>query len=365
MLENWLRPVSSALLKETEYQDFSLGKKIKIFRSKIPKMRKGQIALIGLEENTANAVRKELYQLSYNFKGMVITDLGNARSTEPEFLLQLIQDLLSGKIIPVLLGRTPESALTQYKAHRMVQSALNLAVIDELIPYNTGSEEISWLDYILDNSRSKLFHLSLLGSQTHFLPPDTVHNLTERHHKVMRLGNVKADLQKTEPVLRNADTLVVNLSALKASDAPAQINPSPSGLSSEEICRLCRYAGMSEKLDSVGFYGYDSKTDTNGLTAKTLAQMIWYFLDGFHNRRNDYPSSTDNMSEYVTNVQGYDQQITFWRSNKTGRWWLQVPMRTKKNLQRHRLIPCTYEDYISAANGELPNHFSDAFLRFV
>jgi formiminoglutamase len=364
MLENWLRPVSQDFLKETDLKDFHFGKKIKIYRKKLPKMSEGQVALIGLDESAADAVRRELYLLSFAFKGTVITDLGNARRTEPDFLLQLLTDLYQSKIIPIFIGEAPSLALTQFKAHRLVQSAVNLAVVDEQIAYNTGDTTTSWLDYILDNSRSKLFHLSILGVQTHFLPPDIIQHLSDRRHDIIRAGHIRGNIQDTEPVLRDADTLVVNISALKASDAPAQAEASPSGLTSEEACQLARYAGMSEKLTAAGFYGFLPEKEQNRQTAKTVAQMIWYFLDGFHNRRNDYPTSTDNMVEYVTHIQGYDWQFTFWRSNKTGRWWLQVPIKTKKNLQRHRLLSCTYEDYTKAVNGELPERLLNAFERF-
>jgi formiminoglutamase len=41
-----------------------------------------------------------------------------------------------------------------------------------------------------------------------------------------------------------------------------------------------------------------------------------------------------------------------------------VPIKTKKNLQRHRLLSCTYEDYTKAVNGELPERLLNAFERF-
>lgn len=363
MLENWLHPVSKNIFLDLDLKDFHFGKKIKIYKSKLPKLKEGQVALIGLDDSSSDAIRRELYLLSYSFEGTAITDLGNVRRTEPDFLLQLFTELLESKIIPVFIGQMPHFALTQYKAHRLAQSAINLALVDESIPYNTGDNEESWLDYILDNSRSKLFNLSIIGAQTHFLPPNIIHHLESRNFECFRLGKVRAEIKNVEPILRNADLLVVNISSLKGSDAPAQSNPSPSGLPSEEACQLTRYAGMSEKLTSAGFYGYRADKDENSQTSKTVAQLIWYFIDGFHNRQNDYPISVDNMVEYVTHIKSYNMQLTFWKSNKTGRWWLQVP-KTKKNLQRHRLIPCNYEDYTSAVNEELSERLLNALNKF-
>lgn len=364
MLENWLRPVSKDFLENNPYKDFQLGSHIQIYKDEMPIMSSGQLAIIGLNEHTANAVRHQLYKLSFAFDNTIITDLGNARRTEPDFLLQLLTDLYSSKIIPILIGENPALSLTQYKAQRLQQSAISLSVIDSSIPYNTGDKEASWLDYVLDNTRSKLFNINILGIQTHFLPSAIIKSFYDRKFNLTRLGKIKSNIQNCEPMLRDTDTLAVNISALKYSEAPAQADASSSGLFCEEMCQLMRYAGMSEKMTAVGIYGLLADKDTDGVTAKSIAQMVWYFLNGFHLRCNDYPISTDNMSEYITDIRGYDWRFTFWKSNKTGRWWIQVPTSSRKHLKRHRLIPCTYEDYTQAVNGEISEHLLNAFERF-
>ena len=42
-----------------------------------------------------------------------------------------------------------------------------------------------------------------------------------------------------------------------------------------------RYAGLSDKITSVGIFEYNQNLDVNGQTAFLLAQMIWYFIEGF------------------------------------------------------------------------------------
>ena len=69
------------------------------------------------------------------------------------------------------------------------------------------------------------------------------------------------------------------LSEISFADAPANEN-SPNGFSGEEACMLTRYAGMSNQLSSIGIYGYEPQADVNELTAKQIAQMLWYFIDG-------------------------------------------------------------------------------------
>jgi formiminoglutamase len=41
-----------------------------------------------------------------------------------------------------------------------------------------------------------------------------------------------------------------------------------------------------------------------------------------------------------------------------------VPTKTKRKLQRHRLIPCSYEDYLKACKEELPERLWKALKRF-
>jgi len=140
--------------------------------------------------------------------------------------------------------------------------------------------------------------------------------------------------------------------------------PTPNGFSGEEMCQICRYAGMSDKLRTMGIIGYRPEVDTHRLSAQLQAQMIWYFLEGVHHRKNDFPVTTEGMVEYIVPLKQLDYQLTFWKSKRSGRWWLQVPVKTKKQYQRHRLIPCSYEDYQLAGQDQLPDRLLEAFRRF-
>lgn len=210
----------------------------------------------------------------------------------------------------------------------------------------------------------RLFHFTTIGSQSHFVDESVYQFLDNCYFDYIRLGKAKSNMADLEPFIRDADMLSIHLSALKYADAPAISNASPSGFFSEEACLISRYAGMNDKLTSIGFYGFQSQLDTDGLAAQTMAQMVWYFLDGFNNRQSDFPASMDQLVEYIVDLKDYDEQFTFWKSNKTGRWWLQVPTKTIKKIQRHRLIPCSHKDYLEASNGEIPNRLINAFKRF-
>ena len=55
----------------------------------------------------------------------------------------------------------------------------------------------------------------------------------------------------------------------------------PNGFYGDEICQLMRYAGMSDKLSSVGFYEFNPNTGASKMSAKLIGQMIWCLVDGF------------------------------------------------------------------------------------
>ncbi len=65
---------------------------------------------------------------------------------------------------------------------------------------------------------------------------------------VSRLGHIQSKLEEAEPILRNADILSFDISAIRQSDAPACATTTPNGLYGEEACQVMRYAGMSDKL---------------------------------------------------------------------------------------------------------------------
>ena len=62
-----------------------------------------------------------------------------------------------------------------------------------------------------------------------------------------RLGEVRSCMEDAEPVIRNADMISVDVSAIRFPDAPGSHNESPNGFYGDEACQLMRYAGMSDK----------------------------------------------------------------------------------------------------------------------
>lgn len=364
MLDNWLSPIVPDPFKENEYEDYQIGSHIDAFTSQIPDLKNTKLAIIGIGGEEANQVRQSLYKMSFPFKGLQIADLGNFKKTAHAFIIPLIKELLESKIIPVIIGNDAGFIAPQFRAFKSLKEMINIALVDKTIPFSGDPDRESplYLDEILMEKRSHLFHLGIVGCQRHYTNPESKNTFVRMNFEYVGLGNARSNLNEMEPVVRDADLLGFNLTAVKQAEAPAQVNPSPTGFTIEEACRICRYAGMSDKLRSFGVFGFKKQELGSEQTAEVVAQMIWYFIDGYYNRKNDFPVSTKGLVEYIVNFK--HEQIVFWKSQRSGRWWLQIPVMSDKKYQRHYLVPCSYNDYKLASNEELPDRLVNAFKRF-
>ncbi|MDX1941322.1 MAG: hypothetical protein SFU99_12270 [Saprospiraceae bacterium] len=367
MLENWLKPVSLEKIADQALSNQQFGKNIRIYETEFPHLKDTSVAIIGIGALEANAVRSALYQMSFHFANGKVADLGNVRKNESGFIIPLLKELLDSQIIPILICSDPKHILAQYKAFQSLQSHISFAAIDERIRLdeNDTSNEYLYLNHVLLNTRSRLFHLGLIGCQSHYTSFPALQFIDRNNHDCIRLGNTRADLSEAEPIIRDADLLAFHIAALRQADAPGQSQATPSGFSAEEACQLSRYAGMSDKLKSFGVFGFQQELDRDAQTAQVVAQMIWYFLEGFFNRKNDFPVSTEGLVEYIVEYKRMDYQLTFWKSQRSNRWWMQIPLKIGKKYNRHKLIPCSYNDYKLACQDELPDRLLNAFKRFL
>jgi formiminoglutamase len=360
MLQNWLKPLSANFCKGAvdALPDGSFGKNILLHRNAIPDLRKVRAAIIGVGEKEANILRESLYRCACPFPAGAVADLGNLRKADAALLIPVLYELISGKVLPMVLASKNELAGAQFLAYQEAKALVNLAVVDESFQLDGPYAPL------LRPRHAQLFHFGMVGLQVHQSAPAAVEFLNKHHFDVVRLGKSRAQLEETEPVLRDADLLAFHLSALKQSEAPGVETPTPSGFFTEEACQLCRYAGMSDKLTSFGIYGFRPDADRERQTAQVAAQMLWYFLEGLFARKGDYPASTAGLTEYVVDFRKQNYQLTFWKSVKSGRWWMQVPVATKRKHERHRLVPCSFQDYQSACREELPERLLLALQRF-
>ena len=93
--------------------------------------------------------------------------------------------------------------------------------------------------------------------------------------------------------------------------------------------------------------------------------MIWYFIEGVNYRAKDYPFSTkESYQKFIVLVES-DDPINFYKSDKSGRWWMEINIITNNKYKRHALIPCTYQDYIQATEQKMPERWYKALRKLI
>ena len=367
MLNHWLNFVESTILEYVRNLNAQqLGKQV-IFHTPdfTPQLSNNCIALIGLDATEADAIRKSLYALGNHISPKKIYDLGNMRKTDAGFVAPLLNDIIQGDTTLLLLGNSTAHLKTCVSFFKSARKTINVSVIESHIELAKieGKEKV-WEQILTENN---IFHCSVVGFQSHFHSEDVNDFFEKKNYELVRLGKTRQNLEDTEPILRDADIVSFHISALKFIEAPAQNALSPSGYTIEEACQLARYAGMSDKLQCFTLLGFDVNKIGTELTASGIAQILWYFIEGFVNRKKDYPISAahNQLTQYVVDVAAFSDQVTFWRSNKSGRWWMEVPLKSRKKTERHKLIPCSYNDYLMACQDDLPDRLLSAYRRFI
>lgn len=363
-------------LKEILYSSFSFH----TVENKIRNIENFNMAIIGIvndhikqKENSAKGllkIRQHLYSLTSFNKQIKIYDLGNLKrgnslKDHSIGLRDVIIELLTLNIIPIIIGSSEDIIYPNYLAYQKLEKKINLVSIDSKIRVyeNREKEFKSALWKIMVENNDSLLFFSNIGYQSHFVNSKIIKYISDQFYFSYRLGYIRSKIKEVEPIFRDADIIGLNISSVRQSDAFGQQDPSPNGYYGEEICQLARYAGLSTKLSSFGIYDYNSSLDINSQTANLIAQIIWYFIDGFINRTVEYPYESErNYKKFIVNLDNIKQELIFYKSEKTNRWWVEVPA-IKSNSSKYILISCTYDDYVEAGNGDIPERWLKTFQK--
>lgn len=370
--------------------DNTMGKHIQVFDRKgnFPLFDGIQLALIGVKEdrqsvgnggcaNGVDVIRKKLYSLFQGDFSLKMADLGNINAgyeiKDTYFAVSSVCEyLIKNNVIPIIIGGGNDLAYANYCAYEKLEQIINIVAIDSRFDFNNQEPEInsqSYLDKIILHQPCYLFNYSNIGYQTYFVDQHIINLMQKLYFDAYRLGWVRTNIEEVEPIVRNADMLSVDISSVRYADAPGTAWASPNGFYGEEVCQIMRYAGLSEKLSSIGFYEYSPEADKNEQTAHLIAQMIWCFIEGYYSRKHDVPSSgSNNHVKYRVSLEDNKYEIVFYKSNKTDRWWMDVPFPDQSppsKYERHHLVPCSYNDYQLACNQEMPDKWWQTFQKLI
>lgn len=333
------------------------------------------IALIGLSERrgegkeastlAADTVRKEFYKLKQHNNTIKIIDLGNLKTgqslKDTYFALgEVCAFLFRHKIIPVIIGGSNDNAIGIYKGYEQIGQIINVLNIDSHIDIkdlDKDAKNDNFLAHIFCSDPNYLFNYTHIGYQSYFVEQNVLQLLQDIRFEAYRLGEIQNKIEDSEPLIRNCDMLIADINSIRASDAPS--SDSPHGFYGEEFCKLLHYAGMNDKLTSLGLFNYNTEEDINSRTAKIIAHALWYFIDGYLWRKNDFPYK-DLNNYYRFNVMMEDgDTIVFYKSKKSERWWMQINCNSEMQEKyiRHYLLPCTYDDYQSAMDNKIPDRW--------
>lgn len=383
-------PVSENLLNEQEsgtHPRIQHSISIHTLTSGFPEAHDMDIAIFGVNEDRAainnkgcadapDEVRKYLYKLFPGSWNCRIADLGNIRqgfNIEDTYfaLTATIEHLVSNRILPVVIGGGQDLTFAMYKAYEKLEQIINIAVIDPMFDLGESRAELNsqtFLSRIIMQKPNYLFNYTNLGYQTYFVDQPALDLMKKLLFDTYRLGMLTADLKESEPLLRNADMLSFDISAIRAADAPANPNASPNGFTGDHACQMARYAAMSDKLTSIGFFELNPAFDRGGATAHLLAQMIWYVFEGFYSRKKDFPvPDGDSFIKYIVPTADFTDGIIFYKSRKTDRWWMEVicaPDNQKKYLN-HFIVPCSFQDYQTACSNEIPDRWWQVYQKLM
>ena len=246
----------------------------------------------------------------------------------------------------------------QVLAYESSGKLINFLNVDACIDLY-GTEELgqskNHIHKILLHQPNLIFHYCQLGYQTYLTDNETLSALEKLHFETYRVGQIRDNLENIEPIIRNADLMSFDISAIKHSDAPGNKDAQPFGLTGEEACQICWYAGLNNKMSSVGFYEYNPEEDYKGHTAAVIATMIWYFTEGFYLRRNETNMSDPDYVKYIVSLKEEPHQLVFYKNTRSEKWWMEVPYPADKaRLARNSVVPCSYGDYLAANQGEIP-----------
>jgi formiminoglutamase len=386
MNQDFLTPIKDSVVAYLALQSSScLGQNIQINckQEGFPDLENVKIAIFAVNEdrNSQNnfgcgeglhAIRTKLYELfpgnwDTNIADLGTVEKGNQVSDTYFAVKEIIVSLIKRNIIPIIIGGGQDITYINYRAYDALEQSVNITTVDSRFDLGNLEEELtsqSYLSKIIMQEPNNLFNYCNVGYQTYFNSQEEISLLDNLFFDTYRLGEAKV-LENIEPALRNADIVSIDIGAVRQSEAPANNNSSPNGFYGEEICAISRYAGISDKVSSFGIYEYNSKHDNNDQTAHLIAQMIWYFIEGVNFRVKDYPFSGKENYQKFTVLLEDDDPLLFYKSNKSGRWWMEINILSNNKYKRHALIPCTYKDYTDATKQVIPEKWYKAMRKMV
>lgn len=327
----------------------------------VPENRRSESGLSGSNES----FREEFYTFSRGDKwNFSIYDLGTIAPGESVedtcfALSQVVSELVKANVTPVIIGGSQDLIVSSYKGFESLEQMINICSVDSSLDVGEPSDELKsngYVSHLLMQRPCYLFNYANIGMQRLMVPAREVDLFDKLFFDICRLGAFNSDFRIAEPYLRNSDLLSVDFKSIKNGDSDSLRYKNTNGFKSDQICQIMKYAGMSDKMSCVNILGVDPKQSRSA--SNLLAQMIWYFADGMAQRVGDFPIGNKlNYKKFHVGLEDFEEDLVFYKSDKSARWWLEVSYPTGEGLKydRHHLVPCNQSDYDNALKNKIPN----------
>ena len=375
-----LVPVSDEVLSlHTLSEPQTIGNKLKIHseNSGVPSFKSARIALVGVQETRSigqphqrkqnlTGIRKAFYSLYVGNWNNNIIDLGDIPIGDKEkdsqkALHDIAKEMYQRNILLIAFGGSQENTLGLCSVFNELEVYYNLTSIDYKFDFGGDGSLISpesYMSKLIANRPNYMTNFCNLGYQSYMVAQDEIDLMERLYFESIRLGTLTSDLKVVEPLMRDSDIVSMDMTAVKSNELQGgltQVN----GFTAQQFCALGRYVGISDRVRFVGLFNIPESSASSNLTA----QAVWYLIEGMHYRVNEYPFSTkQNSVRYVVSCD--DQELIFYQSSLSKRWWLEVQSEHDSNLETV-LISCSEEDFYTAEKGTVPERWWKAIRRSI
>ena len=375
-----LVPVSEeALSSMVLHPKQALGKNIEIHTDHhgFPELKDCSVAIVGLLE-IRNAFfpssvyklddfRKSFYRLfpgNWNFKICDLGNLPNGASPEDTYfaLKEICIHLRQLNIVTIFIGGSHDLIFPMYQSYQFIEQLVNIVSVDNQFDFSQEEELISGRSYmsrIILEQPNFLYNFTNLGYQSYYIAQEELDLIEKLHFDSLRLGVLLDDVAQSEPFFRDANIAGFDMKSLNW-QALNHLSGQPNGIDARTICALARYAGISDRMDIFGVF----ELINTAVSHQLLAQIVWYFIEGFNSRYDEYPVLTSSGFVRYT-VALSDMEMIFYQSEKSNRWWLEITNQTYLNNKNKTtaLLPCTHKDYLDACSDKIPDKWWKATKR--
>ena len=354
MLANWIDPAPTFLYKDI-YKSYNIEPYFES-NSLTDNDLTSKIAIIGTRESSA-MIRKAFYNLDLSSSIQNIADLGDIRNNDVGLMTSAYKELLSQGIFLIILDSNINTSLALGNAFKQLDKYADYGFICP----STSKASDCYNIYTKLIDEDKVNRLSFLAYQKHYSNPLNQVNPKLDLSGLLSLGKIRDDIKEAEPILRNQNVLAFDTRSIKASDSVGLKNQNNIGLTAEESCRLLQYATTSEKISALHLHGFEfeNKKETRA-GAELVACLIWYSIQGRlkaqHNKQ-----SKDEMTNFIVDIDSFDQQLHFWKNEKSQHWWIEMPALGNK---KENLIPCSEKEYLLAKENKMSDRLFNILAHY-